>query len=48
MVIEAISQPKVLQRFTGAEGAGMHTEALARTFYHQRMFDWLDETLGIT
>jgi len=29
-----------------AEGAGMHTEALARTLYHQRMFDWLDETLG--
>jgi hypothetical protein len=29
-----------------AEGAGMHTESLARTLYPQRMFDWLDETLG--
>jgi hypothetical protein len=29
-----------------AEGAAMHTEALARTLYHQRMFDWLNETLG--
>ena len=28
-------------------GAGMHTEALARTLYDQRMFDWLDETLGV-
>ena len=38
--------PKVLVPFTEAEGAGMHTEALARTLYDQRMFDWLDETLG--
>jgi len=43
---EAITQPKVLAVFTAAEGAGMHTEALARTLYAQRMFDWLDETLG--
>jgi hypothetical protein len=32
--------------FTAAEGAGMHTEALARLLYDQRLFDWLDETLG--
>jgi len=43
---EAITQPKVLVQFTAAEGAAMHTEALARTLYDQRMFDWLDETLG--
>ena len=42
----AITAHKVLVPFTMAEGAGMHTEALARTLYHQRMFDWLDETLG--
>jgi hypothetical protein len=36
----------VLAVFTAAEGACMHTEALARTLYAQRMFDWLDETLG--
>jgi acetyl esterase/lipase len=43
---EAITAGKVLVPFTMAEGAGMHTEALARTLYDQRMFDWLDETLG--
>jgi pimeloyl-ACP methyl ester carboxylesterase len=32
--------------FSAAEGAGGHCEALARTLYHQRTFDWLDETLG--
>ncbi len=36
---EAITQPKVLMPFTAAEGASMHTEALARTLYDQRMFD---------
>ncbi|MFN8592308.1 MAG: alpha/beta fold hydrolase [Thermomicrobiales bacterium] len=44
---EAITAPKVLVPFTMAEGAGMHTESLARTLYDQRMFDWLDETLGM-
>ncbi|VVC77206.1 2,6-dihydropseudooxynicotine hydrolase [Aquicella siphonis] len=43
---EAIQAPKTLLRFTRAEGAGGHCEALARTLYHQRVFDWLDETLG--
>jgi pimeloyl-ACP methyl ester carboxylesterase len=43
----AITAPKVLVHFTAAEGAGMHCEALARTLFHQRMFDWLDETLGM-
>jgi hypothetical protein len=43
----AITAPKVLGPFTMVEGAGMHTEALARTLYAQRMFDWLDETLGM-
>ena len=43
----AITAPKVLVQFTMAEGAGMHTEALARTLYAQRMFDWLDDTLGV-
>ena len=42
----AITAPKVLVPFTMAEGAGMHTESLARTLYDQRMFDWLDETMG--
>lgn len=33
--------------FTDAEGAGGHCEALARTLYFQRVYDWLDEALGI-
>jgi pimeloyl-ACP methyl ester carboxylesterase len=33
--------------FTTAEGAGGHCEALARRLYHQRTFDWLDETLAM-
>jgi pimeloyl-ACP methyl ester carboxylesterase len=32
--------------FTAAEGAGGHCEAYARALYHQRTFDWLDETLA--
>jgi acetyl esterase/lipase len=44
---EAITAPKVLVPFTRAEGASMHTEALARTLYAQRMFDWLDDTLAV-
>ena len=44
----AITQPKVLVPFTMAEGAGMHCEAMARTLYHQRMFAWLDQTLGVS
>ena len=44
---DAITAPKVLVPFTAAEGAGMHCEVMARTLYEQRMFDWLDETLGV-
>ncbi len=32
--------------FTAAEGAGGHCEAFNRSLYHQRTFDWLDETFG--
>jgi pimeloyl-ACP methyl ester carboxylesterase len=34
-----------LLRFTSAEGAGGHCEATARRLFHQRVYDWLDETL---
>ncbi|MBA3324639.1 MAG: alpha/beta hydrolase [Rhodobacteraceae bacterium] len=34
--------------FKAAEGAGGHCEAFARTLYHQRTFDWLDETLAMS
>ena len=37
---------KVLLQFTAAEGAGGHCEATARRLFHQRVYDWLDETLA--
>ncbi len=45
---EALSCPKTLVRFTNAEGAGDHCEMDARTLFHQRTFDWLDETLEVS
>jgi pimeloyl-ACP methyl ester carboxylesterase len=42
---EALRCPKTLVEFSLAEGSGGHCEALARALYHQRVFDWLDETL---
>ncbi len=36
---------KMLLNFTAAEGAGGHCEATARRLFHQRVYDWLDETL---
>ena len=44
---EALSSPKELLRFTEAEGAGDHCEAMARSLFHQKSFDWLDATLGV-
>jgi pimeloyl-ACP methyl ester carboxylesterase len=40
------AERKELVRFTAAEFAGGHCEGLARTLYHQRVFDWLDETVA--
>jgi pimeloyl-ACP methyl ester carboxylesterase len=37
---------KALIAFTQAEGAGSHTEITARRLFHQRCYDWLDETLA--
>jgi hypothetical protein len=45
-LFDALLCPKTLIRFTLAEGAGGHCEALGRSLFHQRMFDWLDETLA--
>jgi hypothetical protein len=42
---DALTCAKALYRFTAAAGAGDHCEALARSLYCQRAFDWLDETL---
>jgi acetyl esterase/lipase len=43
---EALKSPKELLYFTEAEGAGDHCEQMARSLFHQKAFDWLDETLG--
>ena len=44
---DALTCPKTLMRFTDEEGAGDHCEGMARALFHQRAFDWLDQTLGI-
>jgi len=41
------AKTKKLQRFVAAEGAGEHTQTTSRRLFHQRMYDWLDEVLGI-
>jgi len=41
----ALTCEKQYVRFTAAEGAGDHCEAGARTLYHARSFNWLDERL---
>jgi pimeloyl-ACP methyl ester carboxylesterase len=46
-LLHAISaERRTLMRFSAAEGAGGHCEGFARLLYHQRTFDWLDETLA--
>ena len=46
-LFEALTvQRKALVRFTAGEGAAGHCEGAARRLYHQRVFDWLDETLA--
>lgn len=44
---DALSGPKTLAAFTAAEGAALHCEPLATGWREQRIFDWLDETLGM-
>ncbi|GAB7029320.1 dipeptidyl aminopeptidase [Streptomyces sp. NPDC021749] len=44
---EALPGPGELIRFTEAEGAHLHCEPLGRARFEQRVFDWLDERLGI-
>jgi pimeloyl-ACP methyl ester carboxylesterase len=45
-LFDALTVQKVLLKFTAAEGSGGHCEATARRLFHQRVYDWLDETLG--
>jgi alpha-beta hydrolase superfamily lysophospholipase len=43
---EALTCPKEYVRFTAAEGAGDHCEALARPLVNARVLTWLDEVLA--
>ncbi len=45
MLYEALHCPKTCLTFSAAEGAGEHCHEGALTLFHQRMFDWLDDTL---
>jgi alpha-beta hydrolase superfamily lysophospholipase len=46
MLYDALRCPKTLLTFTAAEGAEEHCHVGALTLCHQRMFDWLDDTLA--
>ncbi|MYW43277.1 dipeptidyl aminopeptidase [Streptomyces sp. SID161] len=39
--------PKHLVRFTEEEGAHLHCEPMGRALFEQRVFDWLDDRLGV-
>ena len=41
-----LKSPKEMLHFTEAEGAGDRCEQMARSLFHQKSFDWLDEMLG--
>ncbi len=43
---DALKCPKTFILFTAEEGAGEHCQVGASLLSSQRMFDWLDETLG--
>ncbi len=45
---DALGGPKRLVRFTREEGADGHCEPMALGLRDQCVFDWLDETLGVT
>jgi hypothetical protein len=44
---EALTCPKQLVKFTEAEGADWHCEPAAQALRDERVFDWLEETLGL-
>ncbi len=45
-IYDRLTSQKKLIRFYDAEGAGDHCEVKTRPLFHQRAFDWLDETLA--
>ena len=46
LIYDRLTSQKELVRFYDAEGAGDHCEVKTRPLFHQRAFDWLDETLA--
>jgi hypothetical protein len=44
---DALTGPKTLVRFTVAEGGDLHCEPKTPALRAQRIFDWLDATLGL-
>jgi hypothetical protein len=45
-VLDELTSPKTLLRFTAAEGAADHCEMRYRALLNMRAFDWLDDTLN--
>ncbi len=45
---DALTCPKQLVPFTEAEGADWHCEPAAQALRDERVFDWLEETLGLS
>jgi hypothetical protein len=45
-LFDGVSGPKVIVPFTKVEGADLHIEPMGRSLLEQRMYDWLDDTLG--
>jgi hypothetical protein len=43
---DALICPKEIVRFTETEGADWHCEPAAQSLRDERIFDWLEETLG--
>lgn len=46
LLYDALRCQKTLLRFTATEGAEEHCHEGALTLFHQRLFDWLDDTLA--
>ncbi|MFJ9848449.1 alpha/beta hydrolase family protein [Streptomyces sp. NPDC101150] len=44
---DALECPKTLVRFTADEGSAGHCESRNRSRFDQRVFDWLDDVLGV-
>lgn len=46
VLFDHLTCPKILLRFTSAEGAGAHSQFGAQRLAYARIYDWLDDTLA--